>query len=197
MKKAPSPVIFLLQCCMMLGRHTFLLGTQNVGMDTRRSSALVAQKAQAAQQVGLITIICVGEDEETRNTGDALAFVEAQVRRSLPPGAMGARTLIAYEPVWAIGSGRAPSSDDIVAMHGRLHHVVTSAVHEQPEAVRFLYGGSVTPSNAAGIMGLDHVDGVLVGGQAYVPMISVRLSPPRRSVCLQNKLKGRINLRAG
>ena len=140
-----------------------------VGHSERRnghgeSSALVAQKAQAAQKSGLITIICVGEDKVTRQAGHALAFVEAQVRDSLPPGVIGSQTVIAYEPVWAIGSGCVPSSDEISAMHERLRQVVMSTITKQPEAVRLLYGGSVTPSNAADIMALNHVDGVLVGG---------------------------------
>lgn len=140
-----------------------------VGHSERRcghgeTNTLVSQKAYAAQRAGLITIICVGEDAAIRAAGEALAFVEAQVRESLPPGAPGSQTIIAYEPVWAIGSGRIPSYEEISDMHTMLRRVVASVIDVQPEVARLLYGGSVTPSNAADIMKITNVDGVLVGG---------------------------------
>jgi len=134
-----------------------------VGHSERRagygeSDATVAAKAAAALNAGLTAIVCVGETLDEREAGKALAVVDAQVQGSLPAGAAPENTVIAYEPVWAIGTGKTPSLDDIAEMHAAIRARLGSP------GFRILYGGSVKPANAAQILGLANVDGALVGG---------------------------------
>lgn len=133
-----------------------------VGHSERRqgwgeTDAVVRDKARAAQAVGLIPIICVGETLEERQAGRADTIVEAQIRGSLPEGAEAAGVVIAYEPVWAIGTGLTPTVSEIAQVHA-------AAKAALPEGVRVLYGGSVKPANAAEILAVEGVDGALVGG---------------------------------
>lgn len=133
-----------------------------VGHSERRhgngeTDADISAKAAAAWRAGLTSIICVGETREERETGRAVPVISAQLAGSIPIGATPDTLVIAYEPVWAIGTGLTPTLDDIV----EIHHVVRNAV---PHGTRVLYGGSVNPRNSAEILGLDHVDGALVGG---------------------------------
>jgi triosephosphate isomerase len=114
-------------------------------------------KAAAAWRAGLTAIVCVGETREQREAGHAVAVVSAQLAGSIPVGAAADRLVIAYEPVWAIGTGLTPTLADIL----EIHHVIRAAI---PQSTRVLYGGSVNPRNAAEILALDHVDGALVGG---------------------------------
>lgn len=127
----------------------------------REDDAAVRAKATAALAAGLRVILCVGESLEVREAGDAIATVCGQLDASLPPVAVEA---VAYEPIWAIGSGRTPSLEDIAAMHAALRGRLVEAYGEQGRAVRLLYGGSVKPTNAEGIFGVADVDGALVGG---------------------------------
>jgi triosephosphate isomerase len=133
-----------------------------VGHSERRhgcgeSDADVRAKAQAAWRAGLVAIVCVGETRAEREAGRAGDIVAGQLAGSLPDGSDAARLIVAYEPVWAIGTGLTPTIDDIAAMHDAIRGRV-------PAAVRILYGGSVNPKNAAEILALDDVDGALVGG---------------------------------
>jgi triosephosphate isomerase len=122
------------------------------------SDALVREKVAAARRAGLVPVVCVGETLEQRQAGAAWATVDAQLAASLPERAAEAGELIvAYEPVWAIGSGLAASLEDIAEMHAALRARLGAAV-------RILYGGSVNPGNAAAILALADVDGALVGG---------------------------------
>lgn len=122
------------------------------------TSSAVAAKAVAAAEAGLIPIICVGETQAERDAGRAMAVVEAQLRGSLPDGfAQGTGGVVAYEPVWAIGTGRTASEDDVAAMHAHIRSVVGGDM-------RILYGGSVNPANAAGLLAVPEVGGALVGG---------------------------------
>ena len=138
-----------------------------VGHSERReaygeSDADVRAKAKAAQAVGLDVILCIGESLTVRDAGLAIATVAAQLDASLPTGPVNA---IAYEPIWAIGTGKVPSIDDIAAMHAALRHRLVAAYGEEAGAkVRILYGGSVKASNAAEIFAIPDVDGALVGG---------------------------------
>ncbi|MBP7337330.1 triose-phosphate isomerase [Niveispirillum sp.] len=139
-----------------------------VGHSERRtnhgeSSAVIKGKAAAALRAGLNAIVCVGETEAERDAGNAEAVVAAQLIGSIPDGATAANTVIAYEPVWAIGTGRTPTLADIAAMHAMIRARLAGLVTD-PDAVRILYGGSVKPSNAAEILDLADVDGALVGG---------------------------------
>ncbi len=129
----------------------------------REDDALVRAKAEAAVAAGLIPIVCLGETEAERDAGQALAVVERQLAGSLPAGAEAARLVVAYEPVWAIGTGRTPTASDIEAVHRHLRRQLAGRVAE-PERVRLLYGGSVKKDNSREILGLPEVNGALVGG---------------------------------
>ncbi len=135
----------------------------------REDDAVVRAKAEAALRSGLRVILCVGESEAVRDAGDALATVAAQVDASLPhgdaaAGAVPERLAIAYEPIWAIGTGKTASCDDIAEMHAAIRQRLVDAYGDAGGEVRILYGGSVKPANAAEIFGTAEVGGALVGG---------------------------------
>lgn len=124
---------------------------------------VVAEKAAAAHRAGLAAIICIGETEAERDAGHALAVCTRQLAGSVPKGATADNTVIAYEPVWAIGTGRTPTAADVAEVH---RHIRAELCRQMSDAdrVRILYGGSVKPSNAAELMSVPNVDGALVGG---------------------------------
>ena len=133
-----------------------------VGHSERRADhgepdALVRAKAAAVHRADLTAIVCVGESAAERDAGQAFAVVEGQTRGSLPDGATAANTVLAYEPVWAIGSGRTPSAAEVEAVHDHLRTVIAGGT-------RILYGGSVKADNANELMAVSGVDGALVGG---------------------------------
>lgn len=140
-----------------------------VGHSERRdahneSSEDVKSKAEAALTEGLVVVVCVGEPDAVRTNGEGAAFdfVGAQVVASLPDGGSAATVVLAYEPIWAIGTGNAATPADIDAMHAHIRTCLPD--HYEPDIMRLLYGGSVKGSNAADIFALDNVDGALVGG---------------------------------
>jgi triosephosphate isomerase len=140
-----------------------------VGHSERRSfrgetDAQVRGKAEAARRAGLTAIVCVGETRAERDQGRALETVSAQVRGSVPEGSTPATLVIAYEPVWAIGTGLTPTHADIAEMHGSIRQLLVELLGEAGSRVRILYGGSVKPDNAKQLLGLPNVDGALVGG---------------------------------
>lgn len=144
-------------------------GAVIVGHSERReyhgeSDEVVALKAEAAWRAGLDAIICVGETEAERDEGRALAVVGAQIAASVPETAKAANTAVAYEPIWAIGTGRTPTLAEIAEMHGHIRAGLVSRLGAEGAAVRILYGGSVKPSNAAEILAVAEVGGALVGG---------------------------------
>ncbi len=128
----------------------------------------VHAKALGARRAGLCGIICVGETIEEREQGRALDIVRAQLAIGLPKGATAADTVIAYEPVWAIGSGRTPTPRDIAEVHASLREMLDKLVGDEAHRIRILYGGSVKPSNARDLMAVENVDGALVGGASLV-----------------------------
>jgi triosephosphate isomerase len=140
-----------------------------VGHSERRrihgdSDGLVAAKALAAWSADLFAIVCVGETEEQRHGGGALKVVGEQIKRSAPDNMTSLNSAIGYEPLWAIGSGQMPSSDEIAEMHGHIRECLNTSLGAEGERVRILYGGSVKPDNATGIFAIPEVGGVLVGG---------------------------------
>lgn len=131
------------------------------------SNALVASKAAAAHAAGLVAIICVGETDAERTEGKADEVVAQQLAESIPFSANAENTAIAYEPVWAIGTGKTASADDIKNMHAHIRAKVSEKVNDG-SFMKLLYGGSVKAGNAAEILHIAHVDGVLVGGASLV-----------------------------
>jgi triosephosphate isomerase (TIM) len=127
--------------------------------------ALICQKFAAARRAGLAVILCIGETLAERERGDTLAVVSRQLGGSLPEGA--ADFAIAYEPVWAIGTGRTPRVAEVEEVHAHIRHALAAKTAD-PGAVRILYGGSVNPKNAGALMHARNVDGALVGGASLV-----------------------------
>ncbi len=146
------------------GATHVIVGHSERRADHGETDADVAAKATAAHAAGLIAIICLGETEAQRDAGETLAVVAAQLAGSLPEGATAANTVIAYEPVWAIGTGRTPTLEQIAEVHTALRERLRALLPSEADGVRLLYGGSVKPGNAAEIFAVADVDGALVGG---------------------------------
>jgi triosephosphate isomerase len=146
-----------------VGCRYVIVGHSERRTDHRESDQLVNAKAVAAHAAGLVAIVCLGETEAERNADKTLAVVERQFTGSLPTSATADNTVVAYEPVWAIGSGRVPTSAEIGAVHDHLRRLAGSRM-QGGERLRLLYGGSVKGSNAAGILAIANVNGALVGG---------------------------------
>ena len=152
-----------------------------VGHSERRDEAgesddMVRAKAQAASRCGLQTIVCVGESESEREAGRAVEVVTAQLRGSVPDGGGEGELVIAYEPIWAIGTGKVATPDDVAEMHAAIRAFLNDWFGERGGRVRILYGGSVKGDNAASLFAIPDVDGALVGGasltaEAFVPII--------------------------
>jgi triosephosphate isomerase (TIM) len=147
-----------------LGCRYVILGHSERRAEHGESDTLVQAKAAAAVAVGLTVILCVGESEAERAAGEAERVVGRQLPGSLPDAATPANCAIAYEPVWAIGSGRTPGAADILAMHRHIRNALAARSGPAAADFRILYGGSVKPANAAEILALENVDGALVGG---------------------------------
>jgi triosephosphate isomerase (TIM) len=146
-----------------LGAGYVLVGHSERRTDHKETDAEVAAKAQAAWRSGLVAVICIGETEGERDAGKALSVCSTQLAGSIPAGATSANTVIAYEPVWAIGTGRTPTAADVAEVHAHIRKELSGKV-DDPAATRVLYGGSVKPSNAAELLSVANVDGALVGG---------------------------------
>lgn len=146
------------------GARATLVGHSERRTYQHETSADISAKATRAHAQGLSVVLCVGEDAAVRDAGKAEAWVRDQLLASLPDGADAAWLTIAYEPIWAIGTGVIPTIGQIADMHGALRSVLASMIGEDAQAMRILYGGSVTGDNAASILGLEDVDGALVGG---------------------------------
>jgi len=146
------------------GAAYVIVGHSERRTDHGETDALVMAKSQAARSAGLISIVCIGETEAQRGAGDTLNVIGRQLAGSVPDTATAATLVLAYEPVWAIGTGRTPLLDEIAEVHAFLRAQITARIGTEGAGVRLLYGGSVKPSNAADIFALPHVDGALVGG---------------------------------
>jgi triosephosphate isomerase len=145
-----------------LGCKYVILGHSERRHGHGETDAIVRDKIGGAWRAGLVAILCVGETRQQRQAGEAVAVVSAQLAGSLPDGANPDILVVAYEPVWAIGTGLTATTDDIAAMHAEIRSRI-------PRGTRILYGGSVNPKNAAAILGLAEVDGALVGGASLSP----------------------------
>jgi triosephosphate isomerase len=146
------------------GAAMVILGHSERRAGYGETDALVADKARAALRAGLAPIICVGETLGQRKAGEALAVVTGQVRGSLPPQLAGTAWAVAYEPVWAIGTGLTPTTAEIVEMHTAIRATLREMFGDDSDESPILYGGSVKPSNAAEILHAAEVGGALVGG---------------------------------
>jgi triosephosphate isomerase (TIM) len=158
------------------GATMAIVGHSERRTDHRESDAEVYAKAQAAMAAGLVAVVCVGETEGQRDAGHAVSVVETQLQGSVPASATAADLVVAYEPVWAIGTGRTPTVEDVADMHGAIRAKLCNLLGAEAEGVRILYGGSVKPSNAAELLAVADVDGALVGGASltaadFVPII--------------------------
>jgi triosephosphate isomerase len=146
------------------GASFVIVGHSERRADHGETDALVRQKAEAAWRAGLTAIVCIGETQAHRDTGQTLNICSGQLSGSLPDGATAASLVVAYEPVWAIGTGLTPTVEDIKQVHQFIRDNLITRFKDEGAKIRILYGGSVKPSNAAELMAIPNVNGALVGG---------------------------------
>lgn len=146
------------------GATYVIVGHSERRADHGESSSLVSRKAEAAHSASLQAIICVGETEAERDAEDTLNVVLGQLADSVPGSATVNNIIVAYEPVWAIGTGRTPTTNDVATVHAAIRAALVERFGEQGNSVPILYGGSVKASNAKELMAVANVDGALVGG---------------------------------
>ena len=141
-----------------------IVGQSERRADHLETDAMVRAKAQAAWRAGLLAIVCVGEQRAEREAGRTLDVVGRQLDGSLPDGAVPARLVVAYEPVWAIGTGLTPTPGDVREVHAFIRSRLVARFSADAARIRILYGGSVKPSNARDLLTIPDVNGALVGG---------------------------------
>lgn len=146
------------------GATHVILGHSERRTDHGETDAVVRAKTEAALTTGLVAVVCIGETLAEREAGDTLKVAGTQLAGSLPDIATGAQVVIAYEPVWAIGTGKVPTLEQIAEVHDFLRAELSSRFGDEAENFPLLYGGSVKPGNAAEIFAVSNVDGALVGG---------------------------------
>jgi triosephosphate isomerase (TIM) len=146
------------------GASHVLVGHSERRTDHKENDAAVNAKTQAAWRAGLVAVICIGETEAERKGGVTNQVLSAQLKGSIPAGADGGNTIIAYEPVWAIGTGLTPTVGDVADAHAHIRAELSALSVSGSAKMRILYGGSVKPSNARELLSIDNVDGALVGG---------------------------------
>ena len=147
-----------------LGATAVIVGHSERRADHGESDALVRQKAEAAWRAGVTAIVCIGETRERRDAGKTLDICGTQLEGSLPDGSTAANLVVAYEPVWAIGTGLTPTTKDVEDVHAFIRGQLTERFKGEGGKIRILYGGSVKPSNAAELMAVANVNGALIGG---------------------------------
>jgi triosephosphate isomerase len=150
------------------GAQYVIVGHSERRTNHHETNELVELKALAAHGAGLVPIICVGETEAERDSGDAVRVVITQLEGSVPDDWSGHEVVVAYEPVWAIGTGRTPTSTDIAEMHDAIRGHLQTRFGDRGAATRILYGGSMKPSNASEILRISNVNGGLVGGASLL-----------------------------
>lgn len=146
------------------GATAVIVGHSERRTDHGETSAQVHDKAAAAHRAGLMAIICIGETQRERSAGQTLAVVAGQLAASLPSSCDARNTVIAYEPVWAIGTGLTPTVDDVREVHGAIRQDLAQRFGAAGLEMRILYGGSVKPENARALLSVENVNGALVGG---------------------------------
>jgi triosephosphate isomerase len=146
------------------GASAIIVGHSERRTDHGETDLLVRQKAEATWRAGLVAIVCIGETQHQRDAGRTLHVCCGQLDLSLPDAATADNLIIAYEPVWAIGTGRTPTTNDVAEVHAAIREVLVKRFGDEGERMRILYGGSVKPSNAKELMAVANVDGALVGG---------------------------------
>lgn len=147
------------------GGSYVIVGHSERRADHKETDVVVRAKAEAARRARLVAIVCVGETKAEREAGKTLAVVRKQLKGSIPDGMNAATLVVAYEPVWAIGTGLTPTAADVAEVHAAIRADLKKLVgKDEGSKVRILYGGSVKPSNAAELMAVENVDGALVGG---------------------------------
>ena len=159
-----------------MGARFVICGHSERRAEFDECDSLIQAKAEAAQAAGLIAIVCVGEDESERDEGRAVSVVAAELDGSVPPASTAANLVISYEPAWAIGTGRTPTTGEICEMHAMIRAKLVQLLGEEGVRIRILYGGSVTPDNAAPILACEEVNGALIGGASltadkFVPIV--------------------------
>jgi triosephosphate isomerase len=146
------------------GATAVIVGHSERRTDHKETDADVCAKALAARRAGLLAIVCIGETRDERSAGRTLDVVGTQLQGSLPDGATADNLVVAYEPVWAIGTGLTPTPADVGQVHGFIRARLAARFGAAGEGMRILYGGSVKPDNAKELLGIADVDGALVGG---------------------------------
>src|ERR1700735_5194192 len=146
------------------GASAVIVGHSERRADHGESDMLVRQKAEAAWRAGLTAIVCIGETQQQRDAGQTLEICRGQLAGSLPDAARAGNLVVAYEPVWAIGTGLTPTVGDVEQIHSFIRGVLPVRFNDEGKRIRILYGGSVKPSNAAELMAVANVNGALIGG---------------------------------
>jgi len=146
------------------GASAVIVGHSERRADHGETDVLVRQKAEAAWRAGLTAIVCIGETQHQRDSGQALDICRGQLNLSLPDAATSGNLVVAYEPVWAIGTGLTPTTGDVEQIHKLIRDILIARFNGEGTRMRILYGGSVKPSNAAELMAVANVNGALVGG---------------------------------
>jgi triosephosphate isomerase (TIM) len=146
------------------GAKAIIVGHSERRADHRESNALVREKAEAVWRAGLRAIVCIGETRTQRDAGKTLDVCGEQLKESLPEGSLAGNLVIAYEPVWAIGTGITPTAADVEQIHRFVRERLVGRFNGEGAGMRILYGGSVKPSNARELMAVPNVNGALVGG---------------------------------
>jgi len=146
------------------GARAVIVGHSERRADHGENDSLVRQKAEAAWRAGLTAIVCIGETQRHRDAGQTLDVCGGQLQGSLPEGARADNLVVAYEPVWAIGTGLTPTVGDVEQIHQFIRQTLSARFSQEGAGMRILYGGSVKPSNARELMGVANVNGALIGG---------------------------------
>lgn len=146
------------------GASFVIVGHSERRTDHHETDEIVAAKAKATWRAGLIAVICIGETLEERESGKTLDVIGKQLAGSIPQDATAVTTVIAYEPVWAIGTGKTPTIADVTEVHNFIRDTLSKRFGHEGDVMRVLYGGSVKPSNATELLSVKNVDGALVGG---------------------------------